>query len=54
MDVILGRIIPEEKYFPAYVKAYLDNGAQLLEREYKYSSASDIYIHLLLKLDEGI
>lgn len=46
--------IPEEKYFPAYVKAYLDNGAQLLEREYKYSSASDIYTHLLLKLDEGI
>jgi len=39
--------IPEEKYFPAYVKAYLDNGAILLEREYKYSSAADIYTHLL-------
>lgn len=46
--------IPEEQYFPAYVKAYLDNGAKILEREYKYSSSSDIYTHLLLKLDEGI
>ena len=26
--------IPEERYFPAYVKAYLDKGAILLEREY--------------------
>ena len=45
--------IPEEKYFPAYVKAYLDNGAILLEREYKYSSSSDMYTHLL-NLDKSI
>ena len=43
--------IPEEKYFPDYVKAYMDKGAELLEQEYKYSK--DIYKHLV-ELDKGI
>lgn len=46
-----GKSIPEEEYFPNYVKAYMDQGAILLEQEYKYSN--DIYIHLL-ELDKGI
>ena len=46
-----GRSIPEEEYFPNYVKAYMDQGAILLEQEYKYSN--DLYIHLL-ELDKGI
>lgn len=37
--------ITEEEYFPAYIKAYIDKGAELLEQEYKYSS--DLYVHLL-------
>lgn len=46
-----GRSIPEEEYFPDYVKAYMDNGAILLEQEYKYTN--DIYSHLV-QLDKGI
>ena len=46
-----GKSIPEEQYFPDYVKAYMDRGAILLESEYKYSK--DIYKHLV-ELDKGI
>jgi len=46
-----GRNIPEEEYFPNYVKAYMDKGAEILEQEYKYSQ--DIYKHLV-ELDKGI
>ena len=37
--------LTEEEYFPSYIKAYIDKGAELLEQEYRYSS--DIYTHLL-------
>jgi len=46
-----GKSIPEEDYFPSYVKAYMDHGAILLEQEYKYTN--DIYIHLM-ELEKGI
>lgn len=46
-----GKSIPEEDYFPNYVKAYMDFGATLLEQEYKYSN--DIYTHLM-ELEKGI
>ena len=46
-----GRHIPDEEYFPAYVKGHLDRGAQLLDREKKY--ARDFLIHLT-ELDKGI
>jgi len=36
--------IPDEEYFPDYVKAHLDRGAELLERERKYSR--EFLIHL--------
>ena len=39
-----GRFLPEEEYFPAYVKAHLDRGARLLEQEKKY--ARDLVVHL--------
>ncbi len=40
-----GRHIPEDEYFPTFMKAYIDYGAVLLEQECKYSN--DIYTHLL-------
>jgi len=43
--------IPEDDYLTKYVKAYIDNGAKLLEQEYKYTK--DIYKHLV-QLDKGI
>lgn len=46
-----GHNINEEDYFPNYLKAYLDKGAELLEMEYKYTK--DIYKHLV-ELDKGI
>ena len=46
-----GKSIPEEDYFPNYVKAYMDYGASLLEQEYKYTN--DIYTHLM-ELEKGI
>lgn len=46
-----GRSIPEEEYFPNVLKAYMDQGAILLEQEYKYTN--DIYCHLM-ELEKGI
>lgn len=46
-----GKSIPEEEYFPDYVKSYIDHGASLLEQEYKYTN--DIYTHLV-QLEKGI
>ena len=39
-----GRHITDDEYFPQYVKAHLDRGAELLEREKKYSR--EFLIHL--------
>lgn len=38
------RHIPDEEYFPDYVKAHLDRGAELLDREQKYSR--EFLVHL--------
>jgi len=46
-----GRFIPDNEYFPTYIKAHLDRGAQLLENEKKYSR--DFLVHLA-ELDKGI
>lgn len=51
IEINEGHSIKEEDYFPNYVKAYMDKGAELLEQEYKYSK--DIYKHLV-DLDKGI
>lgn len=40
-----GKSLPEEEYFPNYVKAYLDYGATLLDGESR--SADDLYSHLV-------
>lgn len=46
-----GRHISDEEYFPTYVKAHLDRGAQLLEQEKKYSR--DLLLHLS-ELDKSL
>lgn len=51
IEVNEGRNISDEEFFPNMIKAYMDNGAKLLEQEYKYST--DFYIHLV-ELDKGI
>lgn len=44
--------LTDEEYFPTYLKAYLDHGADLLYSEYKYSG-SKFYQHLI-NLDNSI
>lgn len=46
-----GRHIPDEEYFPTYVKGHLDRGAWLLDQEKKY--ARDLLVHLS-QVDKGI
>lgn len=46
-----GRHIPDEEYFPMYVKGHLERGARLLEQEKKYSR--DLLVHLT-ELDKGL
>lgn len=48
-----GHSIPDEEYFPNYVKAYMDYGSILLEQECKYANKNDIYSHLV-NVDAGI
>lgn len=51
IEVNENRNISDDEFFPNVIKAYIDNGAKLLEQEYKYST--DFYIHLV-ELDKGI
>ena len=51
IEVNEERYISDDEFFPNMIKAYMDNGAKLLEQEYKYSN--DFYIHLV-ELDKGI
>lgn len=46
-----GRHIPDEEYFPTYMKGHLDRGAWLLDQEKKYSR--DLLVHLT-ELDKGL
>lgn len=43
--------LPEEQYFPKYVKAHLDRGAMLLECEFKYGGN---FIEHLANLEKSI
>lgn len=51
MEVSENRHLSDDEYFPLYVKAHLDRGAELLEREHKYSK--DFLVHLT-ELDVGL
>lgn len=46
-----GRHLADHEYFPKYVKAHIDRGAVLLDREQRYSSNFLIY---LSDLNSGI
>lgn len=45
------RHLSDDEYFPKYVKAHLDRGANLLEQEKRYSK--EFLVHLT-QLDKGI
>ncbi len=47
-----GKYLPDEEYFPKYLKAHIDRGSALLQAEFKYSNGQ-IYQHLL-NIDRGV
>ena len=51
MELYEGKHLTDEEFFPVYVKAHIDRGAILLEREQKYSS--NFLVHLT-ELDQSL
>lgn len=44
IEQVEGRYIPEEEYFPQYVKAHIDRGSELLLDMYNHAGSMDKYI----------
>lgn len=51
MELYAGKHLTDEEFFPTHVKAHIDRGAILLEREQKYSS--NFLVHLT-ELDQSL
>ena len=51
MEIYSNKHLTDEEFFPGYVKAHIDRGALLLEREQKYGE--DFFVHLT-ELEKGI
>ena len=51
MELYADKHLTDEEFFPMYVKAHIDRGAILLEREQKYSS--NFLVHLT-ELDQSL
>lgn len=51
IELHAGKHLTDEEFFPTYVKAHIDRGAILLEREQKYSS--NFLVHLT-ELDQSL
>lgn len=48
METIEGRFLPEEEFFPFYVKAHIDRGSKILLDMYNHAGSVDKYIlHVL-------
>lgn len=51
MELYSDKHLTDEEFFPGYVKAHIDRGALLLDREQRYGE--DFLVHLT-ELDKGI
>ena len=51
MELHAGRHLTDDEFFPGYVKAHIDRGAVLLDREQRYGG--DFLVHLTA-LDKGL
>lgn len=47
-----NKVLADDEYFPKYLKAHIDRGAQYLYSEFKYAN-NNFYKHLL-EIDKGI
>ena len=48
IEQVEGRFLPEEEYFPKYVKAHIDRGSKLLLDMYNHAGNVDKYVQQVL------
>ena len=54
IEQVEGRFLPEEEFFPKYVKAHIDRGASLLLDMYNHAGSVDKYIQQVLGVGDTV
>lgn len=54
IEEVEGRYLPEEEYFPKYVKAHIDRGSELLLDMYNHAGSVDKYILQVLGVGDTV
>ena len=54
IELVEGRYLPEEEYFPKYVKAHIDRGSKLLLDMYNHAGSVDKYVLQVLGVGETV
>lgn len=54
VEQVEGRFLPEEEFFPKYVKAHIDRGASLLLDMYNHAGSVDKYIQQVLGVGDTV
>lgn len=54
IEQVEGRYLPEEEYFPKYVKAHIDRGSELLLDMYNHAGSIDKYVLQVLGVGDTV
>lgn len=54
MEEVEGRYLPEDEFFPKYVKAHIDRGSELLLDMYNHAGSMDKYILQVLGVGDTV
>lgn len=54
IEEVEGRYLPDEEYFPKYVKAHIDRGSELLRDMYNHAGSMDRYILQVLGVGDTV
>lgn len=54
IEQVEGRYLPEEEYFPKFVKAHIDRGSELLLDMYNHAGSMDKYIQQVLGVGDTV
>ena len=54
IEEVEGRYLPEEEFFPKYVKAHIDRGSELLLDMYNHAGNMDRYILQVLGVGDTV
>ena len=54
IELVEGRYLPEEEYFPKYVKAHIDRGSKLLLDMYNHAGSVDKYVLQVLGVGDTV